>query len=56
MDLSKNLLSIGMFAEMTRLSIKALRLYNEVDLLKPLHIDRSLAIGTMALTNSRARA
>src|SRR4030095_14021821 len=39
MNQPKNLLSIGMFAEMTRLSIKALRLYNELDLLKPLHID-----------------
>lgn len=39
MNQPKNLLSIGMFAEMTRLSLKALRLYDELDLLKPLHID-----------------
>ena len=39
MDLPKNLLSIGMFAEMTRLSIKALRLYDELELLKPQQID-----------------
>ena len=39
MDQPKNLLSIGMFAELTRLSIKALRLYDELELLKPQHID-----------------
>lgn len=39
MDSPKNLLSIGMFAEMTRLSIKALRLYDELELLKPQQID-----------------
>ena len=39
MDQPKNLLSIGMLADMTRLSIKALRLYDELDLLKPQHID-----------------
>jgi DNA-binding transcriptional MerR regulator len=39
MDQPKNLLSIGMFAEMTRLSIKALRLYDELELLTPQHID-----------------
>src|ERR1700752_3536973 len=35
----KDLLSIGTFAEMTRLSIKALRLYDQLDLLKPRHVD-----------------
>ena len=35
----ENLLSIGAFANMTRLSIKALRLYAQLDLLRPRHID-----------------
>jgi|SRR5688572_6571598 len=39
MNLPKHLLSIGIFAEMTRLSLKALRLYDQLELLKPLHID-----------------
>lgn len=39
MNQSKDLLSIGMFANMTRLSLKALRLYDELGILKPLHID-----------------
>ena len=39
MNQPKDLLSIGTFAEMTRLSIKALRLYDQLDLLKPRHVD-----------------
>ena len=39
MDQPKNLLSIGAFASMTRLSIKALRLYDQLRLLQPLHVD-----------------
>jgi len=39
MNQQKDLLTIGIFANMTRLSIKALRLYDELDILKPLHID-----------------
>lgn len=39
MNQSKDLLSIGMFSNMTRLSLKALRLYDELGILKPLHID-----------------
>ena len=39
MDQPKDLLSIGTFADMTRLSIKALRLYDELGILRPLHID-----------------
>jgi DNA-binding transcriptional MerR regulator len=35
----KNLLSIGTFASMTRLSAKALRLYDQLGILQPLHID-----------------
>jgi DNA-binding transcriptional MerR regulator len=35
----KDLLSIGMLAEMTRLSIKALRLYDELGILQPRHVD-----------------
>jgi DNA-binding transcriptional MerR regulator len=35
----KDLLSIGAFASMTRLSIKALRLYDQLDLLQPRHVD-----------------
>jgi DNA-binding transcriptional MerR regulator len=39
MNQPKNLLPIGMFANMTRLSIKALRLYDQLDILKPCHVD-----------------
>jgi len=39
MNQPKNLLSIGTFADMTRLSIKALRLYDQLDLLQPRHVD-----------------
>jgi len=39
MDQQKELLSIGAFASMTRLSIKALRLYDQLDLLQPRHVD-----------------
>lgn len=35
----KNLLSIGTFANMTRLSAKALRLYDQLGILQPHHID-----------------
>jgi DNA-binding transcriptional MerR regulator len=39
MDQPKDLLSIGTFADMSRLSIKALRLYDQLDILKPRHVD-----------------
>jgi DNA-binding transcriptional MerR regulator len=39
MNQPKDLLSIGTFANMTRLSIKALRLYDGLGILRPLHID-----------------
>lgn len=39
MNQPKNLLSIGTFSEMTRLSIKALRLYDQLDLIQPRHVD-----------------
>lgn len=39
MNRSQNLLSIGAFAEMSRLSIKALRMYDQLNLLQPHHID-----------------
>lgn len=39
MNQRQNLLSIGAFAELTRLSIKALRLYDQLGILKPHHID-----------------
>lgn len=39
MNQLKDLLSIGAFADMTRLSIKALRLYDELGILQPRHID-----------------
>jgi len=39
MNQPKDLLSIGTFADMTRLSIKALRLYDGLGILRPLHID-----------------
>jgi len=39
MNQPKNLLSIGAFSDMTRLSLKALRLYDQLDLLKPRHVD-----------------
>jgi DNA-binding transcriptional MerR regulator len=35
----KDLLSIGAFASLTRLSIKALRLYDQLGLLQPQHVD-----------------
>ena len=39
MNRPRELLSIGTFANMTRLSIKALRLYDQLEILQPLHID-----------------
>ncbi len=39
MNQPKDLLSIGAFADMTRLSLKALRLYDELGILQPRHID-----------------
>ena len=39
MNQQRNLLSIGAFAGLTRLSIKALRLYDQLDLLQPHHVD-----------------
>src|SRR5512133_447265 len=39
MNQPKDLLSIGTFANLTRLSIKALRLYDELGILQPAHID-----------------
>jgi DNA-binding transcriptional MerR regulator len=39
MNQPKDLLSIGTFANLTRLSLKALRLYDELGILKPIHID-----------------
>lgn len=43
MNQPKNLLSIGAFANMTRLSIKALRLYDQLGLLQPRHVDPQTA-------------
>src|SRR5512134_3853242 len=39
MNQPKDLLSIGAFASMTRLSLKALRLYDQLGLLQPRHVD-----------------
>ena len=39
MNQPKDLLSIGTFASLTRLSIKALRLYDELGILQPLYVD-----------------
>src|SRR5690348_8370260 len=39
MNQRKELFSTGTFADLTRLSLKALRLYNQLDLLRPVHID-----------------
>ena len=39
MNQPKDLLSIGTFADLSRLSIKALRLYDQLGILRPLHID-----------------
>jgi len=39
MDQPKELLSIGAFADLSRLSIKALRLYDQLDILRPRHVD-----------------
>jgi DNA-binding transcriptional MerR regulator len=35
----KNLISIGQFSKLAELSIRALRLYDELDVLKPVFID-----------------
>lgn len=35
----ENLVAIGRFSKMTRLSVKALRLYDEIGLLEPSHVD-----------------
>jgi len=39
MNKRKDLLSIGTFVDMSRLSLKALRLYEQLDLLRPIHTD-----------------
>jgi len=39
MNQRKDLLSIGAFANISRLSLKALRIYNELGILEPRHID-----------------
>jgi DNA-binding transcriptional MerR regulator len=39
MNQRKELLSTGTFADLTRLSHKALRLYNQLDILRPVHTD-----------------
>ena len=39
MNQHKSLLSTGTFADLSRLSLKALRLYNHLDILRPLHTD-----------------
>ena len=39
MNQRKGLLSTGAFADLSRLSLKALRLYNQLDILRPLHTD-----------------
>ncbi|MGE5641487.1 MAG: MerR family transcriptional regulator, partial [Byssovorax cruenta] len=39
MNQPKDLLSIGSFANVSRLSIKALRLYDELGILRPIQID-----------------
>ena len=38
---SVNVVPIGRFSKMTRLSAKALRLYDEIGLLPPAHVDPS---------------
>ena len=48
------LLSIGVFVRRSRLSMKALRLYDHVGLLKPVQID--LGIADIARVSSRPRA
>jgi DNA-binding transcriptional MerR regulator len=56
MNQRKDLLSIGVFAEMTRLSIKALRLYDELGILQPRHIDPQTGYrfyGVDQLSNAR---
>jgi len=39
MNQRKDLLSTGIFADLTRLSLKALRLYNQLDILRPIYTD-----------------
>jgi len=49
-----NLVPIGRFSEMTRLSIKALRLYDEIGLLPPAHVDASSGYRYYALSQANA--
>ena len=39
MNQRKGLISTGSFADLSRLSLKALRLYNQLDILRPVHTD-----------------
>lgn len=39
MNQQKDLISIGSFVNLTRLSLKALRLYEQLDILSPVHVD-----------------
>ena len=46
------LVPIGRFSEMTRLSIKALRMYDEIGLLRPAHVDPSSGYRYYALSQA----
>jgi len=52
MTRAEELLSIGAFASLTRLSLKVLQLYDQLNLLQPRWVDRNLAIVIMARIRS----
>src|SRR5919197_3392344 len=50
---TRQLLSIGMFAQLSGLTVKALRHYDQIDLLKPAHVDESSGYRYYALAQAR---
>src|SRR5215470_7399207 len=50
---NEQLLSIGRFAQLTGLTAKALRHYDELGLLRPAHVDESTAYRWYALEQAR---
>ena len=55
-DPSRQLLTIGEFAHQTRLTAKALRIYDEIGLLRPSDIDPQRAPPLRSRSNRRARS
>ena len=50
---TRQLLSIGMFAQLSGLTVKALRHYDQIDLLRPAHVDESSGYRYYALAQAR---